>query len=101
MRPEPRAHAPTATLALVAMLALVACSGPATAGGTEVAETAASRTHRASGDAGDGAAPAAPEARRDGDITDVDQLAASLAATATGDQDWVEVFSELRNRMVT
>ncbi len=93
-----RAHAPTATLALVAMVALVACSGPATAGGTEVAEPAASRTHRAPGGAGDGAAPAAPASLRDGDITDVDQLAATLAATATGDQDWVEVFSELRAR---
>lgn len=93
-----RAHTPTAALALVAMVALVACSGPATAGGTEVTEPASSRIDRAAGSGDDGAAPAAPASPRDGDITDVDQLAATVAATATGDRAWVDVFSELRAR---
>ncbi|MDH5290596.1 MAG: hypothetical protein OEY41_11420, partial [Acidimicrobiia bacterium] len=51
------------------------------------------------GDGRDGAAVAtAPASPRDDDVTDVSRLAASLAASATGDPDWVEVFSRLRAR---
>ena len=86
-------------LALVAVLALVACSGPATAGDAPAtAEPVADS--RAGGDLGVDAGPplTAPASPRDGDITDVDQLAATVAATASGDPSWVDVFSRLRAR---
>ncbi len=94
-----RAPGPTAALALVAMAALVACSTTATADGTPAGEPApASRTGSGTGSPDDAPTPAAPAALRDGDITDIDQLAAALATTATGDPAWVDVVSELRAR---
>ncbi|MEZ5407258.1 MAG: hypothetical protein R2761_04480 [Acidimicrobiales bacterium] len=85
-------------LALVTILALASCTGPATAG--DAPATPGPVTSGGDGGAGPGKVPVAtaPASPRDGDVTDVSRLAASLAATATGDADWVEVFSQLRAR---
>lgn len=95
-----RATAPRAVLtplALVAMLALVACSGPATAGDPPAVEPAAASPSVGVGGGGDGgSAVTAPARPRDGDVTDVAELAAAVAATATGDPGWVDVLSRLR-----
>lgn len=37
-----------------------------------------------------------PLSIRDRDVTDVDTLASQLASGATGDQEWIDVFAELR-----
>lgn len=85
-------------LALATLLALAACSGAATAGDAPAtAGPATSRTDAGDGPVG-GAATTAAASPRDGDVTDVDRLAGTVAATATGDPGWVEVFSRLRAR---
>jgi len=85
-------------LALATLLALAACSGTATAG--DVPATTGPATSRTGGGDGgdDGEATTAAASPRDTDVTDVDRLAGSVAATATGDPGWVEVFSRLRAR---
>lgn len=86
-----------APLALAILLALAACSGPATAGDAPAAPgPATSRT--GGGGRDDGATTTAAASPRDGDVTDVGRLAATLAADATGDAGWVDVFSQLRAR---
>lgn len=86
-------------LALVAVLALVACSGPATAGdGPAASEPVAASRAGDGADTDAGPALTAPAKPRDGDSTDVDELAAAVAAGATGDPTWVDVFSQLRAR---
>ncbi len=92
--------APVAALVMLASVAVAACSAPATAGYTGAPASAADRGTSADGGSGGTGGPAitAPTRPRDGDVTDVGQLASTVAATATGDPGWIDVFSRLRAR---
>ena len=86
-----------AGLSLVACSVLVACAGSGRAAPDDAAAAAPAPVRPDVGD--DGALPpAGPVAVREADVTDVDQLASSLAAAATGDPAWIAAFSQLRAR---
>ena len=83
-----------ASLAALVMVAAACSSGES--GASEAA--AADRSGRPGDVEGDGSRAGVEPSIRDGDITDVDVLASRLAADATGEQEWIDVFAELRAR---
>lgn len=91
-RSRPTAAAAASILLLASALAACSRQGDAQAPPT----TAGARSDRPA----EVAAPAASgrESIRDGDVVDVDALASELASGASGDQEWIDVFAELRAR---
>lgn len=81
-------------LALAAATILAACSHPGQAKADAGRPPRAASAGPALGSPG--SQSPAPTSRRDGDITDVNTLAATMAATTDGAAPWVDIFARLR-----